>query len=59
MINCTSGSGSEKPSAAVFRLFTFIYGLMGFIFVPLGCWLYNVAADFAGGIRSTVSSVRA
>ena len=33
----------------------FLYAFFGFVFVFLGCWLYNVVARFVGGIEFTVS----
>jgi hypothetical protein len=35
-------------------LFPFLYALAGLIFVPLGCWLYNIAANMVGGLQVSV-----
>ncbi len=48
--------GETRPSAAFFFLFPVFYALMALIFVPLGCWMYNVAARLVGGIEVTVES---
>ena len=36
-------------------LFPFLYALAALIFVPLSCWIYNVAAKLVGGLDVTVS----
>lgn len=28
-----------------------LYGLFGFVFTAIGCWLYNVVAGWIGGIE--------
>ena len=38
-------------------LLPFMYALAGLIFVPLGCWLYNIAAKFVGGLQITVTEI--
>ena len=38
------------PGMLIF--FPFVYALAGLIFVPLGCWIYNVAAKLVGGLES-------
>jgi hypothetical protein len=35
--------------------FPFLYALAGLIFVPLGCWIYNMAASFVGGLQVSVT----
>jgi hypothetical protein len=32
----------------------FLYALAGLVFVPFGCWLYNIAARLVGGLSITV-----
>jgi hypothetical protein len=32
----------------------FIYAICGLIFVSLGCWIYNLAAKFVGGLEISV-----
>jgi hypothetical protein len=33
----------------------FLYALAGLIFIPLGCWVYNVAAGLVGGLEITLT----
>jgi hypothetical protein len=33
----------------------FMYALGGLIFIPIGCWIYNLAAKLAGGLEITVT----
>jgi hypothetical protein len=40
---------------AFFIAIPFLYAICGLIFVPLGCWIYNVAARFMGGLEVTVT----
>ena len=42
-------------SPALIILFPFLYALAGLVFVPLGCWIYNVAAKLVGGLEVTVT----
>jgi hypothetical protein len=39
---------------ALIILFPFLYALAALVFVPLGCWIYNVAAKLVGGLDVTV-----
>jgi hypothetical protein len=32
----------------------FLYALIGIVFVPAACWLYNLVAGWVGGIEVTV-----
>jgi hypothetical protein len=36
----------------------FLYAFFGFIFVFVGCWLYNLVARFVGGIEFTLTETR-
>jgi hypothetical protein len=36
-------------------LFPFLYALAGLIFVPLACWIYNIAAGIVGGLQVSVA----
>jgi len=47
-----AGPGKLGPGMLVF--FPFLYALAGLIFVPLGCWIYNLAAGIVGGLRVSV-----
>jgi hypothetical protein len=35
--------------------FPFLYALAGLIFVPLGCWVYNLAAKLVGGLEISIT----
>ena len=48
-----AGPGSRlRPGMLIF--FPFLYALAGLIFVPLGCWIYNIAARIVGGLQVSV-----
>jgi hypothetical protein len=42
-------------SPAMIILFPFLYALAALVLVPLGCWIYNVAAKLVGGLEVTVT----
>ena len=42
-------------SPGLIILFPFLYALVGLLFVPLGCWIYNVAAKLVGGLEVAVA----
>lgn len=42
-------------SPGVILLFPFLYALAALIFVPIGCWIYNVAAKLVGGLEVAVA----
>ena len=44
-----------KFSPGMLIFFPFLYALAGLIFVPLGCWMYNVAAKLVGGLQVSVT----
>jgi hypothetical protein len=44
-----------KFGPGMLLLFPFLYALAGLIFVPLGCWIYNMAAKLVGGLEVTVT----
>ena len=48
--------GQERPSALFFVFMPVLYAIAALIFVPLGCWIYNVAARLMGGIEVTVET---
>jgi len=50
-----AGSGPHHLSPALILLFPFIYALAGLVFVPLACWIYNIAARLVGGLEVTVA----
>jgi hypothetical protein len=48
--------GQEKPGLIFFVLMPILYGMAGLIFVPLGCWLYNIAARLTGGVEVSIET---
>jgi hypothetical protein len=48
--------GQEKPSALFFVFMPLLYALAALVFVPLGCWIYNIAARLMGGIEVSVET---
>jgi len=48
--------GQEKPSALFFIFMPVLYAIAALIFVPLCCWIYNIAARHIGGIEISVES---
>ena len=42
-------------SPAVIILFPFLYALAALLLVPLGCWIYNLAAKLVGGLEVAVA----
>lgn len=54
-----AGSGDEGFGIGIALLFPLIYGVFGYVFVALGCWLYNVVASRVGGIEMVLAADRA
>jgi hypothetical protein len=46
---------TPKFGAATLIVVPFLYALAGLIFVPLGCWIYNLAAGVVGGLRVSLT----
>jgi hypothetical protein len=44
-----------KFGPGMWIIFPFLYALFGLIFVPLGCWIYNMAAKVVGGLQVSVT----
>jgi hypothetical protein len=44
-----------KLTPGMIILLPFLYALAGLIFVPFGCWIYNLAARLVGGLELSVS----
>jgi hypothetical protein len=40
---------------ALFLVMPFVYAIFGLLFVPLACWIYNLAARFVGGLEISVT----
>ena len=56
LVPTTAGAGPHMRPAFLI-LFPFVYALAGLVFVPLGCWIYNMAAKLVGGLEVTVADV--
>jgi hypothetical protein len=46
--------GQEPPGWGFVAVMPFLYALVGLVFVPASCWLYNLVAGWVGGIEMTV-----
>lgn len=46
---------SQKFGPVMWIIFPFLYALVALIFVPLGCWIYNMAAKMVGGLKVSVT----
>lgn len=46
------GAEQNNSMGIVFILILpFLYALMGFIFTPIMCWIYNLVAKYTGGLK--------
>jgi hypothetical protein len=54
LVPTPTGPGPHLRPALIL-LFPFLYALAALVFVPLGCWIYNVAAKLVGGLDITVT----
>ena len=43
------------PAAAIF-IAPVLYGIFGYVFTAIGCWLYNLIASWTGGMVLTLES---
>jgi hypothetical protein len=48
-------NGKPPMSPEVLVFLPFLYAIGGLIFVPIGCWIYNMAARWVGGLQITVT----
>jgi hypothetical protein len=46
--------GQVKPGIGFLIVLPIGYAILGLIFVPLCCWIYNIVAGLVGGIEFTV-----
>jgi hypothetical protein len=46
-------NGQPAPGRGFFLLMPFAYAIGALIFVPIGCWIYNLVAARLGGIEFT------
>ncbi|MGA2327767.1 MAG: hypothetical protein ABSH05_15910 [Bryobacteraceae bacterium] len=42
---------SSNPFGLLVLLLPVLYGIVGFIFTAIGCWVYNLVASMVGGIE--------
>ena len=56
LISWLTPPSPNKAGPLFFVLLPFLYGLAGLVFVPLTCWLYNVAVKYVGGIEVTIAT---
>ena len=54
--NFMAPQGSGFPAFMVLA-FPVIYLVFGYIFVAIGCWVYNLLAQFTGGIEFETQAV--
>ncbi len=54
LVPIPAGPG-PRLSPALLILFPFLYAMVALIFVPLGCWIYNIAAGIVGGLEVSVA----
>jgi len=47
--------GEQKPGMGMIIAMPIAYAIGALIFVPIGCWLYNLVAARLGGIEVTVT----
>jgi hypothetical protein len=52
-----SFSPAPHPGMGMLIIFPFAYLIFGFIFTVIGAWIYNIAANWVGGIEYTSISI--
>jgi hypothetical protein len=57
LISASMPSNAPGPhfGIGVFIALPFVYAIFGLIFVPIACWIYNLAAKFVGGLEVSVT----
>ncbi len=50
-----SNAPGSHLGIGVFIALPFIYAIFGLIFVPIVCWIYNLAAKVVGGLEVSVT----
>ncbi len=54
-VSTSEGAGEAQSFGVGFLLLMpLFYAVIGFIFGPIFCWLYNVVAKWTGGIEITI-----
>jgi hypothetical protein len=46
------------PMLLLVFLLPIFYAVIGFVFVAIGCWIYNLVAGMVGGIRVDIRTVQ-
>jgi hypothetical protein len=54
----SEASGEPQPGWGFFLLMPFAYACAALIFVPIGCWIYNLVAARLGGIEFSVTDTQ-
>jgi hypothetical protein len=49
-----NGPGGGSFPAIAIVIGPIVYGIFGYIFAAIGCWLYNLVASWTGGIELTL-----
>lgn len=49
-----SAAGGSQLPAIVVVIGPLLYGIFGYVFTAIGCWLYNLVASWTGGIALTL-----
>jgi hypothetical protein len=52
----TRGQAAMPFSPIVMVIAPICYGIFGYIFSAIGCWVYNLVASWTGGIALTLES---
>jgi hypothetical protein len=47
--------GTHRLGLGVILCMPFLYALVALIFVPFGCWIYNISANLVGGLEVSVT----
>lgn len=57
--NSPNESGPGVAVIMLIILLPFIYALLGFIFIPIICWVYNQISSRIGGLKITLTDMPA
>ena len=55
LVTLAPAGSKAHLSPAFILMFPFMYALAALLFVPLGCWIYNLAAKLVGGLEVAVA----
>ena len=48
------GAQGEALPGFVYVIGPFVYAVVGYVFVAIACWLYNIVAGWVGGVALTL-----